>query len=171
MYEKILSMIKTANAFANASRIIQSSQVGNSDLDDVNYLRLSSFPIGALSLEIYFKALFVLEYGKEPPKKHDFYREIYKKLPVETQEELKNIFSRKMQHRDMTDIKMFENESGLIVPKNFDDLLDSWSKVFANFRYLYDLKKLSNGDLFMLFLPEIINTVSCIIHQRLNKKF
>ena len=117
----------------------------------------------ALSLELYFKALYLIEKKEDFKIKgkhsHNFY-ELFNSLSDETKKRMINKFDILMQNRDNYDVEKIENEmrkdnQDIKIPLNLEENLENWSKVFVNGRYYYDYNK----ELIMMFFPEILQVI------------
>jgi hypothetical protein len=125
----------------------------------------------ALSLELYFNSLFILDRGIEfriggrPSHRFDI---LFEKLSGNTQHSLIKKFNITIKERPTGDILMLEKIIKKEVPRSLKNNLDDWSKIFVELRYVYSFKKkYENKVLNMAFFPEIR---SCVVSAILEKE-
>ncbi len=154
------SMFKTADLYEQAARILNGVFPS---------MGIPSTVIAALSLELYFKALYVLEFGKEfkldGRHSHDF-DALFEELPQETKQELMREFAARLAGRNMQDVRIFE-QHGVTVATDLKSNLKQWSTVFKDLRYVYEFTAKSGGKQdYWVFFPEIQSVVSRAIVKR-----
>lgn len=95
----------------------------------------------ALSLELYFKSLYILEKGVDfkinGRHSHNFLK-IFDDLDLATKTALNNDFDAKIKAADMTPVHTLKKNSGLETPLTLRPNLEHWSGIFVNLRYLHD---------------------------------
>lgn len=111
--------------------------------------------IEALALEIYCKSLYYIKYGRDfkidGRYSHDFH-ELFNQLPPEMRRELESDFQSILQKRNMNDVAALEAASTKSIPRDLIGILQEWSTVFVEIRYMYQKPK--DGKV-MMFFPEV----------------
>jgi hypothetical protein len=119
----------------------------------------------ALALELYFKSLYYLEYGKDfkinGHHSHDFYA-LFNSLKENIKAYMRSGFQQLIQSREMSDIKKLEEYSKVSIPLDLEGNLKQWSNVFVKVRYMYDNKGAVGS---MVFFPEIEKILIAVIQR------
>lgn len=156
MNDRAHEIYKFACEYAKAARFL--NQQAN--------LLLPSHVMAALALELYFKSLYYLEYGKDfkvnGKHTHDFHA-LFQKLNDRVKQELISDFEQMLKTRDMSDVTILETQSKFTISYDLMENLKIWSRVFVELRYFYDFK---NKDMPIMFFPEIEKVIRNAIHKR-----
>lgn len=149
MSEKAHSVFKTAQLYAQAAGHLNGVFPS---------MIIPSTVIAALSLELSFKALYLLEFQREfkvnSKPSHDFFQ-LFNELPQDTRNELVRAFDARIAIRDKSDLRIFEQE-GVRVPLDLPSNLEQWSGVFTKLRYVHEFVEKSAGKrTYWVFFPEI----------------
>jgi hypothetical protein len=120
---------------------------------------LPSMVNAALSLELYFKCLYILDRGVEFKIKerhsHDFHA-LFEELTADIKLRLTNDFASNLQTRNMSDVRSIEQSLSIVVPLSLKENLVQWASVFVDLRYVYDFIQRQQGrQRTMMFYPEI----------------
>lgn len=164
MNEKAHSIFQTAQMYAKAARFLNG--ISNNDPS----MLLPSTINAALSLELYFKSLYVLERNADfkinGRHSHDF-SVLFEELSESTKQSFTEGFNNALAVRDMNDVKIMESRFAILVPRDLKSNLVEWSTVFTGVRYVYDFVVKSKGtQKTMMFFPEIEAVAIAIILQR-----
>lgn len=154
MDEKAHSVFKTAQLYAQAAKHLNGIFPA---------MIIPSTVLAALSLELSFKTLYLLEFKREfkvnSRHSHDFFA-LFEELPPAVRDELVRGFDAKIATRDTRDLRIYEQE-GVPVRLDLRSNLKQWSGVFAGLRYVYEFTEKSAGKPgYWLFFPEIHSVVS-----------
>ena len=115
----------------------------------------------ALSFELYFKSLYILDHGidfKENGKHSHNFAVLFEKLHMPTKLQLLDQFNVACAAMDSKCIPGVESSLKIVVPKDLKTNLVQWASVFTELRYAYELKAKGKQKI-MLFFPEIRNSV------------
>jgi len=131
---------------------------------------LPSMVNAALSLELYFKSLYVLDRGVEFKVKgkhsHDF-AALFEELQEPTKRHLLAQFNTALSARDTNDIRMIERSLKMLVPRDLKTNLVQWASLFVDLRYTYEfIEKYKGEQKTMMFFPEIRDSVYNTIIDR-----
>ena len=104
--------------------------------------------VGALALELYFKALYILDKGQEfkidGRHSHDFLA-IFDQLQSKTRVQLIAEFDAEVKRADLSFIKTVKNEVNVVVSLDLRQNVDQWHDVFVKVRYLHEFNKAAKG--------------------------
>lgn len=160
MSNRAKDVFKTASSYSKAARTL--NQAVGGDLS----LLLPSAVVAALSLELYFKSLYLLENNKEfkPDGRysHDFHA-LFNLLPEVVKNALEQYFNVSIRDRNMEDVDLLMTEHAITVPLGLSENLSSWSDVFTKVRYIHDRP---GHQVSMFFFPEIEQAVIRVIRER-----
>jgi hypothetical protein len=160
MSNRAKDVFKTAISYSKAAQTL--NQAVSGDLG----LLLPSLVVAALSLELFFKSLYLLEYNKEfkvdGRYSHDFHS-LFNLLPEVVKNSLEEYFNASIRERNMEDVDLLMTEHSITVPLGLSDNLRSWSGVFTKVRYIYDRP---GHQVSMFFFPEIEQAVIRVIRER-----
>ena len=135
MKSRARSMFDHAQVYERAARLLNAS--GASD----PAMLLPSMVNAALSLELYCKALHILDRGNEFKVKgrhsHDF-AALFENLTEQTKQSLLSQFSTELSVRNNTDIRALEESMNIVVSKDLKTNLSHWASVFVDVRYAFD---------------------------------
>ncbi|TCN91959.1 hypothetical protein [Vibrio crassostreae] len=92
---------------------------------------------------------------------HNFYR-IYKALPDEIRESMNQNFDKLIKERDNSEIKQLRADLKVNVSLKLESLIQSWSSVFTQMRYVYEEPK---GSYIMILFTEIARVVGLEIYN------
>jgi hypothetical protein len=150
---KANSIFMNAKVYSRASRLLNERGVSEPSL------LIPSMVNAALSLELYFKALYWLENNKDfkidEKHSHDFSK-IFDSLSDTLRNNIENNFRALLKNRDMKDVIIMEQMGRIVIPKTLKDNLDSWSQVFTKLRYVYEPK---GQQISMMFFPELEESI------------
>jgi len=151
------SIFSNAQVYDKAARLLNAA--GASD----PALLLPSMVNAALSLELYFKSLYVLDHGSEFKVKgrhsHDF-AALFEELHEPTKQHLLAKFNTAISARATDDIRMIESTLKITVPRDFKTNLIQWASLFTDLRYAYYFIEKNKGvQKTMIFFPEIRDSV------------
>jgi hypothetical protein len=157
MKSRSWSIFRHAQVYERAARLLNAA--GTSD----PALLLPSMVNAALSLELYFKSLYVLDRGAEFKVKgrhsHDF-AALFEELQEPTKEHLLAQFNTALSARNTNDIRMVESSLNMVVPQDLKENLVQWASIFVDLRYAYDFIETYKGEQkTMMFFPEIRDSV------------
>lgn len=156
MNDRAHELYKFACEYAKAARF----------LNQQSNLLLPSHVMAALALELHFKSLFYLEYGKDfkvnGRHTHDFHA-LFQELNDRVKQELISDFKQMLKTRDMSDSATLDMQFNITISCDLMENLKIWSSVFIKLRYFYDFK---NKTMSMTFFPEIEKTIRNAIHKR-----
>jgi len=142
-----------ARVYSRASRLLNQQSVSEPSL------LIPSMVNAALSLELYFKALYWLENNKDfkidGKHSHDFSK-TFDSLSDTLRNNIENNFKILLKNRDMKDVTIMEQTAKIVIPKTIKDNLDSWSQVFTKLRYVYEPK---GRPISMMFFPELEESI------------
>jgi hypothetical protein len=131
---------------------------------------LPSIVNAALSLELYFKSLYILDHGadfKVNGKHSHHFALLFEELKVSTKQQLLDQFNSALSSRDNNDILMCKSSLNMIVPKDLKTNLVQWANVFVDLRYAYEFTEKNKGKpKTMMFFPEISDSVYKTIIDR-----
>ncbi|MDN3617510.1 hypothetical protein ACFFUS_06005 [Vibrio gallaecicus] len=152
-------ILESAVDYMKAANVLNHSSVQHPTL------LLPSQVNAALSLELYFKSLYLLIFGEDFKVKgnhsHDFYK-IYKALPDEMRKRMNDNFDSLVKARDNSDVKQLREESKVNISLKLESLIQNWSGVFTKMRYVYEDHK---GSYVMILFPEIAKVVGMEIYS------
>lgn len=156
MNDRAHEIYKFACEYAKAARFL--NQQAN--------LLLPSHVMAALALELHFKSLYYLEYGKDfkvnNKHTHDFLA-LFQELDEIVKQELISDFKKMLETRDMSDVTTLEMQFNFTIPRDLMENLKIWSSVFIKLRYFYDFK---NKAMQMMFFPELEKTIRNALYKR-----
>jgi hypothetical protein len=162
MEQRIKKILENAELYEKAAFILNERN-----------LFLPSQVNAALSLELYFKALYLIDKNEDfkIKRKHSHnFHELFNLLSSEIKEKLNMKFNYLLSQRNMDDVNQLEfdmkrDKIEIIIPRTLEENLKCWSEIFINVRYSYDNKELR----IMLFLPEIQQVVKETINDLIKK--
>ena len=150
--ERAKSIYDAASVYSRAAYLL--STQGGMSLEDHSLL-LPSVVNAALSLELYFKSLYLIEIKEDfkvnNKHSHDF-QLLYTKLSAPIRREIEAEFSKQIKKRDMQSIKQLEILSGMQTKLDLQSNIKDWSCVFVKMRYFFDKNAPPCN---MSFFPEI----------------
>jgi hypothetical protein len=156
MRQRSEAIFRNAQRYEEAARVLNAAAL---------QLLIPSMVNAALSLELYFKALYFLENASDFKERgrhsHNFHH-LFGALSDSTRAELSQEFQGQIQDRDMKDVEAVEREAGVTIPRDLEGNLKQWSRVFVDMRYVYD----STGPRTMMFFPELAGCVVKVIYRR-----
>lgn len=123
----------TQSILMQADRFHHAALCLNSD----SLLLIPSWMNGALALELYYKCLHQILYGKVPHT-HQLYTGIYKKLPTEIQEHIKSNFNNEVGKRPKESLNHLENHDEIPFSRDLEFTLREAEKVFIGARYIFE---------------------------------
>lgn len=158
------SIFNNAQVYERASRILNAS--GNHDPS----MLLPSNVNAALSLELYFKSLNILEHGVEfkiNGKHSHHFAQLFQELKEPTKLQLSERFNSAVSRIDPNEIPRLESILGGVVPKDLKTNLVKWAAIFTELRYAHSFVEKYNGKkVAMAFYPQIVNSVCSVIIDR-----
>lgn len=158
------SIFDNAQVYERASRILNAS--GNHDLA----MLLPSHVNAALSLELYFKSLNILEHGVEfkiNGKHSHHFAQLFQGLKESTKQELNERFKSAVSRMDPDEIPRLESMLGGVVPKDLKTNLVEWAAIFTDLRYAHSfVEKYKGKKVTMAFYPQIVESVYSVIIDR-----
>ena len=162
-FERAKTIYKAARLYSRASFVLDQQAV-KSEME--RYLVLPSLVNAALSLELYFKSLYLLEYSRDFKVKnkhsHDFHL-LYGELSKSIKQEIETEYNRNIKDADLTGIKQLELITGSPIKLDLPSILKNWSGVFVRIRYFFDK---NDNRLSMIFFPEIEKALVHIIKRQ-----
>ena len=151
------SIFKNAQIYEKAAWVIQSATMHEMALllpRNVN---------AALSLELYFKSLNILEHGIEfkiNNKHSHHFAQLFQELKEVTKRSLNERFEQAIFEMDPNEFLPLETAIGGVIPKDLKSNLVVWASVFTDLRYLHTFtEKNKNQKFTMAFFPQIANSV------------
>lgn len=155
MKERAKEIFRSAQMYATAAHRLNASP------DTL----MPSIVVAALSLELLFKTLYVLDKNAEAPHSHDF-ANIFEKLSDATKIELNDGFSTALGKRNMSDVEILETNFKVKIHRDLKNNLHEWSSVFTGLRYVYEFVSTAKTQKTMMFFPEIYAVSTEIIYKR-----
>jgi hypothetical protein len=133
-------------------------------------LLLPSSVNAALSLELYFKSLNIIEHGVEFKIKgrhsHHF-GQLFQELSDETKTNLNERFKVAVSNMDPNEIAHLESAIGGVIPKDLKSNLIEWAAIFTELRYAQSFIEKNKGKrVAMAFYPQIVESVFGHITER-----
>lgn len=154
----------SARVYVRASEVLRSA----TQLDLA--LSLPSNVLAALSLELYFKSLHILEFGTEfkVNNKHSHhFALIFGGLKEATKMELCDKFDTAKSAMDPNWIPHVERLMGGVIAKDLKSNLVEWQSIFIDLRYTHSfIEKYKDKKVAMQFYPEIVKSVESTILAR-----
>ncbi len=148
-----------AQVYERAARLL--NQAGQKDFSMLLPCTVNS----ALSLELYFKSLHMIDRGSEfrvnGKLSHDF-AFLFENLQDKTKQYLIDQFKAAMSARNNTDLHIFKTMHSIdIKPKDLKSHLVEYAKLFIDLRYPYEFTEKNQGKTngLNVFFPEIRNSV------------
>ena len=124
----------------------------------------------ALSLELYFKSLNILEHGVEfkiNGKHSHHFAQLFQQLKEPTKIQLSEKFKIAISNVDPNEIARLEWMLGGVVPKDLKTNLVEWSTIFTDLRYAHSfIEKYKGKKVAMAFYPQIVDSVCTVIIDR-----
>lgn len=161
MSDRANDIFKTAEIYSKSAKYLNS--VASHDHSQM----LPSQVVAALSLELYFKALYYAEncedFKVNRKHSHDFHK-LFQSLTDSSRNALAQSFESQILTRDMRDIEAVEAASGVSVPRDLIGNLEAWSNIFVQVRYIHD--RGPTGRSMMFFLEIEMSVRSVIINLR-----
>ena len=161
--ERAYSIFQTAGVYSKAAWVLN-VQGGSSIAEHA--LLLPSMVIAALSLELYFKSLYLLENNKDfkvnGKFSHDFHA-LFNGLNDTVKNEIESQFAQILKGRDMKDVQMAKSLAGVTTRYDIKNNLENWSSVFVKVRYAFEKKDIPGT---MMFFPEIETVLKNTIKKR-----
>ena len=158
------SIFGNAQVYERASRILNAS--GNHDPS----MLLPSNVNAALSLELYFKSLNILEHGVEfkiNGKHSHHFAQLFQELKEPTKQQLSERFNSAVSRMDPNEIPRLESILGGVVPKDLKTNLVEWAAIFTDLRYAHSfVEKYKGKKVAMAFYPQIVSSVCSVIFDR-----
>jgi len=160
MLEIAQKIYETAQRYSESAKILNSINLEQ---------RKSSQIMAALSLELYFKCIYLIENGKEfkvnGNRSHDF-KKLFEDLDEKTKDLIVSYYNILISTRDLSDIKAIEKKmvGKHIINTSFHSIIENWSNVFIKFRYSYEP---ANRYIDMFFFPEIEEALLSIINAKM----
>jgi hypothetical protein len=158
------SIFDSAGAYERAARLLNASS--SHDLS----LRLPGHVNAALSLELYFKSLYLLEHGTEfkVNGKHSHrFGQLFQELTEPTRKDLTERFKLAVSQMDPLEIPRLESLIGGFVPKDLKTNLVEWATIFTDLRYAHSfIEKYEGKKVAMAFYPQIVAAVRGVILER-----
>ena len=124
----------------------------------------------ALSLELYFKSLYILDHGTEfkvngKPSHH--FAILFEELQEPTKRQLLDQFNMALSSRNNNDILILKSSFNMVAPRDMKTNLVQWANVFVDLRYAYEFTEKNKGKpKSMMFFPEIRDSVHNTIIAR-----
>ena len=158
------SIFNNGQVYERAARLLNAA--GTSD----PAMLLPSMVNAALSLELYFKSLYILDRGVEFKVRgrhsHDF-AALFEELHGPTKQHLVDQFNAALSARETNDIRAMERTFKWAVPKDLKTNLIQWASLFVDLRYAHHfIVKYQGKQKTMMFFPEIRNSVYNTIINR-----
>lgn len=154
MNDRAYEIYKFACEYAKAAKLLNQQD-----------LLLPSHSVAALALELYFKSLYYIEYGRDfkvnGKHSHDFYV-LFQELSNRVKQDMVSDFNKILKNRDMSDVKILKSQYNFKISLDMMENLKIWSSVFVELRYFYDFK---NKNKSMMFFPEIEKTILNALFQ------
>ena len=164
MKSRARSIFDHAQVYERASHLLNAA--GTSDLA----LLLPSQVNAALSLELYFKSLYILDHGadfKVNGKPSHHFAVLFEELKEPTKQQLVTHFKTALSALDAQYIPSVESSLKMVVPKDLKTNLVQWANVFVDLRYAYEFVEKNKGKpRSMIFFPQIRNSVYNTIIDR-----
>lgn len=160
--EKYKQIAHAAKIYSDAAFKLNSSFNVGENL----YSLMPSQVLAALSLELYLKSIYYLEFGDDFKKDNKFSHDLeslFEKLKDSTKEFIMYKYNSIMQNRDMKDIRNLENAMNLQIDTSFLSMLNHWNGIFVNARYFYE-NKFANK--MMLLFPELEDSLRSFILEK-----
>lgn len=158
------SIFGHAQVYERASRVLNAA--GARDFS----LLLPSNVNAALSLELYFKSLNIIEHGVEfkiKGKHSHHFGQLFLELSEETKTNLNKRFKVAISKMDPNEIPRIESAIGGVIPKDLKTNLIEWAALFTDLRYAYSfIEKYKGKRVAMAFYSQIVETVVGHILER-----
>lgn len=156
---------RAQSIFAHAQVYERAARLLNTAVSNDPAMLLPSMVNAALSLELYFKSLYILDHSAEfkvngKPSHH--FAVLFEELHEPTKQQLLAQFNTALSARDNSDIRMFESAHNIVVPKDLKMNLVQWASLFTDLRYAYEFIDKNKGKpKTMMFFPEIRYRLVC----------
>lgn len=154
---------RARSIFGNAQVYDRAASLLNTAGANDPAMLLPSIVNAALSLELYFKSLYILDRSAEFKVKgrhsHDF-SALFKELHEPTKQHLLTKFNASISARATDDIRIIESTLKMAVPIDLETNLIQWASLFTDLRYAdYFIVKNKGVQKTMMFFPEIRDSV------------
>lgn len=154
---------RAKDIFRAAETYSKSAGYLNSFINQDHDQFLPSQVIAALALELYFKALYYIEFCKDfkvnGRHSHDIH-ELFNGLSEKSKDMLTRSFKSQIMGQDMRDVEAIESESNVNIPRDLSGNLRCWSEIFTKVRYMHDR---ASEERVMMFFPEIEKSVRSVV--------
>lgn len=159
-----LSIFRNAQVYERASRVLNAA--GAQDFS----LLLPGNVNAALSLELYFKSLNILEHGVEfkiKGKHSHHFGQLFQELGDATKISLNERFKAAVSRIDPNEIPRLESAIGGVIPKDLKTNLVEWAALFTDLRYAHSfIEKYKGKRVAMAFYSQIVESVVGHILER-----
>lgn len=159
-----LAIFKNAQVYERASYVLNAA--GSQDLA----LLLPSKVNAALSLELYFKSLKIIEHGVEfkiKGKHSHHFGQLFQELSETTKDSLNERFKAAVSRMDPNEIPRLESAIGGVIPKDLKTNLVEWAALFTDLRYGHSfIEKYKGKRVAMAFYSQIVESVVGHIYER-----
>jgi len=107
-------------------------------VSDPNKYFIPAWVMAAFSLELYLKS--ILQYEKGTIKKTHSIKAIFNELNEDTKDKIRVNFKADIIRNPPINIKELEEQSGIKISNDFDNVLSDVSSLFVDFRYIFEQK-------------------------------
>jgi hypothetical protein len=164
MKARAQSIFGNAQVYERAARLLNNA--GTND----HAMLLPSSVNAALSLELYFKSLYILDHGadfKVNGKHSHHFAILFEELNEPTKQKLLDKFNTALSTRNNNDILTYQSSFNMVVPKDLKTNLVQWANVFVDLRYAHEFTEKNKGkQKTMMFFPEIRDSIYNTIIDR-----
>jgi hypothetical protein len=164
MKSRARSIFDNAQVYDRAAHLLNAA--GSSD----PAMLLPSTVNAALSLELYFKSLYILDHGAEfkvNGKHSHHFAILFEELKEPTKQQLLSKFKTALAIMDAKYIPSAESSLKMVVPKDLKTNLVQWANVFVDLRYAHTFVEKNKGKpKTMMFFPQIRDSVYNTIIDR-----
>ncbi|WP_426485836.1 HEPN domain-containing protein [Flavobacterium sp. 2] len=107
-------------------------------ISDPNKYFIPAWVMASFSLELYLKS--ILQYEKGTIKKTHSIETIFNELTEDTKDKIRRNFKADIIKNPPRNIKELEEQSGIKISNDFDNILSDISSLFVDFRYIFEQK-------------------------------
>jgi len=123
-------------------------------VSDPNKYFIPAWVMAAFSLELYLKS--ILQYEKGTIKKTHSIKAIFNELNEDTKDKIRVNFKADIIRNPPINIKELEEQSGIKISNDFDNVLSDVSSLFVDFRYIFEQKNEANSFIYIENLRRVI---------------
>ena len=147
--------VQSNTIFLQAKRFEDSAELlFKFGISDPNKYLIPAWVMAAFSLELYLKS--ILQYEKGTIKKTHSIKALFNELNEDTKDKIKINFKADIIKNPPRNIKELEEQSGIKISNDFDNVLSDISSLFIDFRYIFEQKNETKSFVYIENLRNII---------------